>query len=207
MNRFVVCLLALFPFLITCNGRNQPGYTTTGTIEAYTVDIRAASPGKLLYTDIPEGVKIPRDHLLSIVDTTDFYLQKQQIHTKLNGISIQLQSLTNKAEQLQIRLNYLNKQHDRLAKLVASDGVAREKLDELQMERDVTRAQLEDIPVQRRSLLNQQEQLREQLALLDFRIDEAVIRAPAGGVVLERYVERGERLQPGHLMATLGLTD
>ncbi len=207
MSRIQVCFLTSLLFLFTCNGRDQQGYTTTGTVEAYTIDIRTASPGKILYSDMPEGVKISRGHLLSVIDTTDFHLQKQQVHTRLNGISIQLQSLSNKAEQLQIKLNYLNKQHDRLQKLVASDGVAQDKLDELQMERDVTQAQLEDIPVQRQLLVNQQEQLREQLPLLDFRIDEAVIRAPAGGVVLERYVERGERLQPGHLVTTLGLTD
>lgn len=203
----VLTLLLLTLFLTNCQNGNQQNYTTTGTIEAYQIDVRAPSPGKILYSNIPEGSKVNEDQLLAVIDTTDLHLQKEQLYTKLASMPMQLQSLENREEQLQIKLEFLNKQVERLRRLVEANGVSQDKLDELLMERDVAESRLKDIPTQRRSILNQQEQLTEQVELLNYRIGQARIVAPAQGTVLERYVESGEQLQPGHLLTTIGLTD
>lgn len=193
--------------LITCSNGEQDGYTTTGTIEAYKIDIRASAAGKILYNSIPEGKKAESGQLFTVIDTTNLYLQKEQLLSKLEGLTIEFSSINNKEEQLNIRLSYLTKQVNRLEKLVASDGASQDKLDQIIMERDVTRAQLEELPVRRNAIRNQQNQLRKQLDILEYRISESSIVSPADGVILQRYVEQGERIQPGHLLATIGLTD
>jgi len=200
-------LLLLAIALVACSNTNEEGYTTTGTIEAYRVDVRASAPGKILYNHIPEGTQAKRGQLFTVIDTTDFYLQKMQIISQIEGLLIQLNTIENRADQLRIRLDFLNKQTDRLEQLVASDGVSQDKLDEIRMERDVTRSQLEDIPTQRRSIRNQQIQLQTQIDLLNYRISEATITSPSNGTILRRYVETGEQIQPGHLLATIGITD
>lgn len=202
-----VCIFILAAVLTTCSNKNERRYTTTGTVEAYKIDIRSAAPGKIIYNNIPEGLRIQQGHLFTVIDTTDLHLQKEQLFTQIDGISLQMESLESRETELRLRLEFLNKQCKRLEKLVASDGVSQEKLDEIRMERDVTRAKLGDIPVQNRSLINQRDQLQKQIALLDYRIREAVVEAPSNGVVLQRYVESGERVQPGHLLATVGLMD
>ena len=206
MSRLLaLCFLSIF--LLTCQSNTDTGYTTTGTIEAYQLDIRASAPGKIIRANIPEGQKVVKEQLLAIIDTTEFHLQKKQLLTKLDGLPAQLESLDNKAQQLRIRLEHLNKQVDRLEKLVVAEGVSQEKLDEVRTERNVIQTQLADIPIRRRSVRNQEQQLREQVALLDYKIDESVISSPADGTILQRYVEIGERIQPGHLLTTIGLTD
>lgn len=200
-------LLTLSLLLLACSNGDQDGYTTTGTIEAYKIDIRASAPGKILHNNIPEGTRAQTGQVFTVIDTTDLHLQKEQIHSKIDGLAIEFSSISNKESQLKIRLDYLTKQVNRLEQLVASDGASQDKLDQIIMERDVTRSQLEDIPVSRNALRNQQNQLRKQLDLLDYRIAESTIVAPADGVILQRYVETGERIQPGHLLATVGLTD
>lgn len=205
LKKFITSILTLT--LVACSNGNEEGYTTTGTIEAYKIDIRASAPGKILYNNIPEGTKARTGQLFTVIDTTDLHLQKEQLISKLEGLEIEFSSINNKEQQLKIRLEYLTKQVNRLEKLVASDGASQDKLDQIIMERDVTRSQLEDIPVRRNALRNQQNQLRKQLDLLKYRISESTIVSPSDGVILERYVETGERIQPGHLLATVGLTD
>ncbi|MCF7804680.1 MAG: efflux RND transporter periplasmic adaptor subunit [Candidatus Marinimicrobia bacterium] len=200
-------LLLLVTALIACTGENNQTYTTTGTIEAYKIDVRASAPGKILYNKIPEGTEATEGQLFTVIDTTDFHLQKEQLLSKMEGLNIQMQSLKAKEDQLAIRLDFLNKQVQRLKKLVASAGASQDKLDEVLVERDVIKSQLEDIPAQRRATRNQQEQIRKQMAQLNYRIEEASITAPANGTILQRYVETGERIQPGHLLATIGITD
>jgi HlyD family secretion protein len=202
-----IALIVLSFTILTCSNGEQEGYTTTGTIEAYKVDIRASAPGKILYNNIPEGTKARSGQLFTVIDTTDLHLQKEQLLAKLDGLAIEFSSINNQEQQLEIRLDYLTTQVNRLEKLVASDGASQDKLDQIIMERDVTRSQLGDIPVRRNALRNQQNQLRKQLDLLEYRISEATIVSPSDGVILQRYVETGERIQPGHLLATVGLTD
>jgi len=200
-------LLVFIVLLAGCSYNKNNGYITTGTIEAYQVDVRASSPGKILYTNIPEGTRVKPGQLLAVMDTTDLHLQKAQLISKTEGLAIQLGSLENKSKQLNIRLEFLNKQVNRLEQLVASGGASQDKLDEILMERDVVRSQLEDIPTQRRSIQNQQNQVQKQIDLLNYRIDQASVNAPADGTILQRYVEQGERIQAGHLLGTIGMTD
>lgn len=199
---FMVSLL-----LIGCRQPRTELFRTTGTVEAYQVDIRASGGGKLIYSNIREGTAVKVGHLFSVIDTTAFHLQKEALYTKINGITLQIQSLAHKRAQLESRLAYLNKQHQRLSSLAASDGVSQDKVDEITMERDVVRSQLADIPVSRENFENSIQQMRDQIAQLNYHIGESRITAPASGMLLKRYVNPGERVQPGYLLATLGLTD
>lgn len=202
-----ISFLLLITVLVGCSNNKNAGYTTTGSIEAYKIDVRASAPGKILYNEIPEGTKAKQGQLFTVIDTTNFHLQKEQLRSKMAGLAINVESILNKEEQLTIRLEFLNKQVNRLEKLVASAGASQDKLDEVQMERDIVKSQLKDITVQRESIYNQQEQIRKQMAQLNYRISESSITAPATGVILQKYVDIGERIQPGHLLATIGLTD
>jgi len=190
-----------------CRQPQKDLFRTTGSIEAYQVDIRASGAGKLIYSNIREGTAVKAGHLFTVIDTTALHLQKEALSTKIDGIAIQIQSLAHKRSQLESRLAYLNKQHQRLSSLAASDGISQDKVDEITMERDVVRSQLADIPVSRDNFENSVKQIRDQIAQLNYHIRESRITAPATGMLLKRYVNPGERVQPGYLLATLGLTD
>lgn len=190
-----------------CAENQTNRYSTTGTVEAYRIDIRAAGSGKLIYVNIPEGRQISGDHLLAVVDTTALVLQRKQLKVQLTGFTTQTKSLRNKQAQLQEQLSYLNKQHSRIQQLVKSDGMPQADLDEITTKRNTTQIQLENIPTELTSVSNQRRQLEQQIALINYRIGEQTITAPQKGTILQRYVEKGEQVQTGHLLGTIGLTD
>lgn len=206
-SRILFIMLLMVVFLGACQKQRNETFRTTSTIEAYQVDIRASMGGKLIYSNIREGVPVRAGQLFSVIDTTSLHLQKQTLQTKIQGVAFQQQSLNNQHEQLEARLDYLNKQYQRLSSLAASDGVAQDKVDEIAMERTVAQSQLADIPVTRDNLRNSIRQMEDQIALLNYRISESRITSPGNGMLLKRYVNPGERIQPGYLMATLGLMD
>lgn len=193
--------------LVSCTSNQNTHYSTTGTIEAYKIDMRASMPGKLLFVSLPEGEQVQSGRLLAVIDTTSIALQRKQAYVKIQGIQPQLQSLKNQREQLQTKLNYLQKQFDRFSQLVKSEGMPQSDLDQMEMQRNTVRQQLDNIPYKRASLLNQRKQLRAQIDLLNYQINESQIHAPKSGVILTKYVEPGEQVQPGHLLATIGLVD
>jgi len=199
--------LVVLAVLIGCHRENTGVYKTTGSVEAYQVDIRSTLSGKLIYCNISEGRSVRTDQLLAVVDTNEIHLQRIQLTDKLRGLTLQLRSIDNQENQLNIRLNYLNTQLKRVRALVSSNATSQDKLDEMLMQRDVAQSQMKELPVQRRSVHNQLQQMRDQMALLDYKNDLSRITVPESGVLLHRYVNPGELVQPGHLLATVGLTD
>jgi len=207
MRRVLIPTTLLMFLIFSCSSNQKTHYTTTGTVEAYKVDMRATTPGKLIHVNIPEGKHIKSGHLLAVIDTTNLALQRQQAQIKTQGIQPQLQSLENQKAQLKTRLTYLQKQYDRFKQLVKSEGMPQSDFDQIAMERNTAQQQLENIPHQRESLINQREQIKAQIDLLNYQISQAVIQSPSSGVILNRYVEPSEQVQPGHLLGTIGLTD
>ncbi len=207
MRRMFMLTTMLLIILTGCSSEQKSVYSTTGTVEAYKVDMRASAPGKLIYVNIPEGDHISSGRLLAVIDTTSLALQRQQAEIRVQGIQPQLQSLINHKAQLKTKLAYLQKQYDRISQLVKSQGMPQSDLDEIEMQRNTAQQQLDNIPHQRESLINQREQLKAQIDLLDYQITESEIHSPNSGVILNRYVEPGEQVQPGHLLGTIGLVD
>ncbi|MBS1272602.1 MAG: hypothetical protein MAGBODY4_01749 [Candidatus Marinimicrobia bacterium] len=200
-------LIALSFILMGCESNKERTYQTTGTVEAYQVDVRSPVSGEVLFSAVKEGKRVTAGSRLALIDTTNFHLQKVQIHKQLEGIELRFASINNQEKQLNTRLRFLQKQYERFSHLAENEGVARSKVDEIETERDVVLAQLDELPVQRRQTRNKKDQLTSQLDLLEYRISQLTISAPASGVMLERFINTGEQIQAGHLLTSIGVTD
>ena len=87
------------------------------------------------------------------------------------------------------RLTYLDAQVNRIEKLVAQNTATRSRLDEVVAQRDVARSELRAAGAR--------------FALTRERLARTGIRAPFGGVVTERFRQKGEWAKSGELVARL----
>jgi RND family efflux transporter MFP subunit len=92
-------------------------------------------------------------------------------------------SLLAEVERVEARLKYLESEEARYVKLAESNLAAATKLDETRSNRDVSRGDLRVA--------------KSRLAQLQDQLDRTMIRAPFGGIVVERLMMPGERVEMG----------
>ncbi len=149
-------------------------------------------PGKVVDVRVREGDRVVGGEVLMVEDTTELHYQQQALLAKLAASR-------QREKALNIRLRKMQNTLERMQPL-AGTGVSREEMDRLQSERRALKAELGALQATRHALEAQLEALR-------YRLREAVLRAPRGGMVLDIMVYPGERAWPGQPALRLGLID
>jgi len=98
-------------------------------------------------------------------------------------ILLQKQELEAEVERAQARLKYLESEESRYVKLAESNLAAATKLEETRSDRDVSRGDLRVA--------------KSRLAQVEDQLSRTSIRAPFGGIVVERLMMPGERVDIG----------
>jgi RND family efflux transporter MFP subunit len=98
-------------------------------------------------------------------------------------ILLRKQELLAEVERAQARLKYLESEESRYVKLAESNLAAATKLEETRSDRDVSRGDLRVA--------------KSRLAQVDDQLSRTSIRAPFGGIVVERLMMPGERVDIG----------
>jgi RND family efflux transporter MFP subunit len=98
-------------------------------------------------------------------------------------ISLRIQELLAEVERARARLNYLENEEGRYVKLAESNLAAATKLEETRSDRDVSRGDLQVA--------------QSRLAQMEDQLARTSIRAPFSGIVVERLMMPGERVDIG----------
>jgi len=149
-------------------------------------------PGRVVDLRVREGDRVMEGEVLMVEDTTELHYQRQALQAKLVASQQREKALNIRLQKLQHTLKRL--------KPLAGTGVSREEMDRLQSEQRALEAE-------RGALQASRHALEAQLQALRHRLDEAVLTAPRGGVVMDVMVHPGERAWPGQPALRLGLID
>ena len=122
--------------------------------------------------------------LLEVLDVGSL-LAEGEVVAKIEDTAIRLRidELLAEVERVEARLKYLESEEARYVKLAESNLAAATKLDETRSNRDVSRGDLRVA--------------KSRLAQLQDQLDRTMIRAPFGGIVVERLMMPGERVEMG----------
>ena len=99
------------------------------------------------------------------------------------AIRLRRDELLAEVERAKARLRYLESEERRYVQLAESNLAAATKLEETRSDRDVSRGDLQVA--------------RSRLAQIEDQLDRTRIRAPFGGIVVERLMMPGERVETG----------
>ena len=226
-KHLVVCITFLG---FICNGCN-PGtpnlIESTGTIEATEVDIRSEASGKTLALHFNEGDWVKKGDIIAEIDHEKLDIELAQAKAKLAEAKAQLTLLikglrdkeVERAHETFLESKVLLKDSKREYKRIQvlyDEGVvdlgSRDKTEaayeSAQKRYEIARKNYEiAVEGSRKEEIQAGEAVKEgaeaQVKLIERKIEDATVIIPIDGVISERYVELGEFVSVGSLIATI----
>lgn len=224
-----LCGLAL---LLGCGGGAAgDGVTASGTIEAVEVRVAAETGGVLLRLPVEEGSVVGRGDTLATVDHEALAVQLKQARAGVDLAAAQLRLVRQGArdedlrqasaalEQAEVSLRAAGDDLERMQALAASGSATEKQRSDAQTRYDVARAQVDAAEQGLRKVQNlvrpeeiqageaRLVQARAAAELLEQRMADAHVVAPAAGTVTRKLAEEGELVGPGMTLVVLSKLD
>ena len=187
--------------LIAACGDKVKDYDATGTFEATETTIYAEQSGALLNFSVSEGDSIAPGQEIGVVDTTQIWLKIRQLGATKEVYRSQKPDMEKQIAATRQQLAKAQAEQRRYQELVADGAAPGKMLDDAKSQVQVLRRQLD---AQISTLNTSSRSLDKQIAATDVQVSQLYdqlrkchVVAPAGGTVLEKYVESGEFVTTG----------
>lgn len=200
--------------IASCNG-NKPDYDASGNFEADEVMVSAQQNGELLSFSVHEGDSLKEGAIVGQIDITIPKIQKEQTEATIASLR---QKTSSSAEQTEVvrkqravqqtQLENLFLEQKRTRNLVKADAAPAKQLDDintridqLQKQIDVSNQQIRlyhsNTATQNRSILSEKGPLEKTAEQFQEQINKGQVVNPVTGIVLTRYILRGEMAMIG----------
>lgn len=194
-------LLYFAAALVAASCDDKQTFDAMGRFEADDVVVSAESAGKLLYLDVTEGTEIEEGSVAAITDTVLLSLERRQIEAQIDAQLSSSPDIRREASSLREQIAKQKKEEARFAQLVADGAVPSKQLDDIRAEIKVLEGRLDALLSRlgnsRASISSSVAALRVRLEQTAELISRCYVKSPVTGVVLGKYAERGEYVQPG----------
>lgn len=201
--------------------------SATGTIEVTEVSVTAKESGTLFAAGFKEGDRVGKGQVLGRLVRNDLEAQGAQDRAALERARALLADLRKgarpqeirEAEEAQgaagVRYDLAQADYMRFSSLYAERVISRKEMDEVTARRDLAKKDLAAAGERlslvrsgtRQDLLAAQEaevlRLEALCRVTSSRLEDTVLAAPLGGVVLSKNYEEGEFLPPGAVLANV----
>lgn len=210
MNKnLLITIACIITAIAGCkNGENNAD--ASGTFEVNEVVVSSELSGKLISFNVEEGMIIPKDSVIGVVDAKNISLQQEQVEASIKAlndktadVNPQVQLLRNQLAVQQSQLNTLQHEKTRIENLLKADAATGKQLDDINAQIDVAHKQVavtqqqvnvqrSNVATQNRSVLSEADPLRKRVAQLQDQVQRANIINPIAGTVITKYAAQGE---------------
>ena len=175
---------------------NDKEYDATGTFEATEVTVSAEQNGRLLSFDINEGDRVSIGQQVALIDTAQLYLKARQVGATKLVYASQRPDVAKQVAAVQQQLAKARQEQQRFAGLVKDGAANRKMLEDAESQVKVLERQLAAL---QSSLSTSTNSLNAQMGTADVQrlqvadeLRKCHVTAPITGIVLSKYMERGE---------------
>jgi len=226
--QYIPILIIFFSILVNgCSRNNSQLIESTGTVEATEVDIRTEASGKILDLFFDEGDWVKRGDVLAHIEQDKRKIELAQANARLAEaeahLTLLIKGLRDKEverarESLlesQVILKDSKRDYKRIQKLFDQGVLDLGTRDKSEASYEAAQKRYEiakknyEIATEgsRKEEIQAGEAVKEaaeaQVKLIERQLEDATITIPIDGVISERYVELGELVSVGSLMATV----
>jgi HlyD family secretion protein len=190
----IIFFLALSIF--GCSNQNDKS-DAYGNFEAETVIVSAETSGKILQFNVEKGQKIEAGTMAALIDTIQVYLKLQQIDAQKEAVEAKRESIRAQVSVFEEQKKNLQINKKRIADMLEDDAATQKQLDDISGQISVIEKQIESTKTQFNSINKELQVLEtQQEATLDL-MNRCKVISPAGGTILETYIEQGELAAAG----------
>lgn len=177
--------------LAACNKNNDKadGY---GNFEATEVTISAEANGKIEFLNLEEGAVLEPDTSIGLIDTTQLYLNKQQLLASKTTIFSKSKNVLSQTNVLQEQLKTTLIEQKRVQNMYAENAATKRQVDEVEGKVNVLKEQIKSVATQDAPIVNEAKSIDVQIAKINDQIEKSKITNPIKGTVLAKYAEPNE---------------
>lgn len=189
MKKIITLLITVS--LISCNKDNEKadGY---GNFEATEVTISAEANGKLMSFSVEEGIVLEPNTKVGLIDTTQLYLNKQQLIATKNTIFSKSKNILSQNNVLQEQLKTTLIEQKRIQNMFAENAATQRQVDEINGKVNVLKEQIKSVGTQNAPIANEAQSIDVQIEKINDQIQKSKIINPIKGTVLAKYAEPNE---------------
>ncbi len=199
---FVLIVLAIISFTF-CDRKNNNRITGSGTLEATEITISSKNNGQVLDLLVKEGDQVQIGSLIAVIDTEKLVLQKEQIEA---GLAEVIYYISNAREGINLaQEQYLNikKKYERIKTLQQEGSATQQQLDDVETMYNQSQTQLKTAESSLKASEMKRQQIEANLKLIQSQIDDATITSPVSGIVINKFIEKGETVAMGLPIVTI----
>lgn len=177
--------------LLSCNNNNDKadGY---GNFEATEITISAEANGKIEFLNLEEGSVLEPNLLVGMIDTTQLYLNKQQLIASRNTVYSKSKNVLSQDDVLQEQLKTTLIEKRRIENMFAENAATKRQLDEIDGKVNVLKEQIKSVRTQNAPITNEAKSIDVQIEKVEDQIQKSKIINPVKGTVLAKYAEPNE---------------
>jgi len=188
--------LALVCLANSCK-QNTTESDAYGNFEATEYIISAENSGKILNLKIEEGDVFTKVQQVGIIDTTQLFLQKEQLKAQKSSIASGIKNILSRIAVYQEQISILKKDKERIDKMFADGAATSKQVDDINGNILVAQKQIKSVKTENAKVLAELESVNRKIDALNDLIQKSKIRVPQAATVLEKYKEPFEMVNTG----------
>ncbi len=168
-----------------------------GNFEAEEVVVSAESSGQLVRFAVSEGMSLPADSVIAMVDTVALSLERAQLTAQRTGLIARRSEVQSQLRGLEVQQEIARRTRDRIDRLFANQAATATQRDQVERDDRLLGTQLHGAGDGLRRAAADIAALDARDASLMDRLSRARVRNPVAGTVLATYARAGEMIAPG----------
>jgi len=196
----VVLLMISFSF---CERNNINQITGSGTLEATEITLSSKSNGQVLDLLVKEGDEVQIGSVVAVIDTEKLILQREQIQAGLAEVNYHTLTAREGITVAEEQQENIKKKFERIKILFKEGSVTQQQLDDIEMQFDLSTTQIKTAKSNLQAAQMKKKQIEANLKLIQSQIDDAIVTNPVSGIVINKFIEKGETVVNGLPIVTI----
>ena len=182
-----ITVLAIF----SCN-KDKNEADAFGNFEATEITISSEANGKIEFLKLEEGDLLQENALVGQIDTTQLYLNKQQLLASKNTIYSKSTNVLSQRNVLNEQLKTTLIEQKRIQNMFAESAATKRQVDEVNGKVSVLKQQMQSVETQNSPIINEVKSIEVQIEKINDQLNKSKIINPISGTVLSKYAEPNE---------------
>lgn len=199
--------LILLGLIATVSCSDENGSDAFGQFEADEVVISAESNGRLLNFEVEEGQNLDEGTQVALIDTTQLYLQKEEISASISAIKTNINKLNAQKSVLESQLETARKELNRFESLKQDNAATQQQIDSAEGRVQTLQRQIESVEVEKSSVSAEVKRMEAKIAQINDLVERASITNPVSGTVLNKFAEKHELVSQGKPLYSIANLD
>ena len=203
MTKLYMLIVTLMISFVFCERKNNDQITGSGTLEATEITISSKSNGQVLDLLVKEGDEVTIGNIIAVIDTEKLVLQKEQIKAGLAEVDYHILTAREGITIAEEQFDNITKKHERINRLFKEGSATQQQLDDIITQFNLAETQLKTSKSNLQAAQMKKKQIEANLKLVESQITDATIISPASGIVINKFIEKGENVAMGLPIVTI----